>query len=298
MYFSQNLQLLRKVKGLKQDEIQGFKGPQWSNYERGESKPNFDDLVAISKFFEINIDDLLNKDLSKDVSLIAHINGGRKGGKSLSKCPRTSPPNLKNRGNNTAATIVSDNEEVYQAKQRMPSVITVDNTGKENVIFVPVKARAGYLNGYADPEYIANLPAYSIPGLNHGTFRLFEVEGLSMHPTIHPGDVIIGQNVSQMRDVRDDRVYVVITKNEGIVVKRVLNRIEKDGKLILKSDNYKERDAYPTIVCDPVDVIEIWYATGFISRQMRPPAEMYNRLIDLEGKFTLLENLVQKNIVK
>src|SRR3546814_6005241 len=39
--------------------------------------------------------------------------------------------------------------------------ITVDGDDKENIELVPVKASAGYLNGYADPEYIAELPKFS-----------------------------------------------------------------------------------------------------------------------------------------
>ena len=81
-------------------------------------------------------------------------------------------------------------------------------------------------------------------------------------------------------------------------MKRILNRIEKDGKLILKSDNYKERDFYPPIVCDPSAILEVWYATGFISRQLRPPAEMYNRVVDLEGRLTLLEEEARKKRLK
>lgn len=183
---------------------------------------------------------------------------------------------------------------VSYANTRLPKLVTVDAQGNENVVFVPIKARAGYLNGYGDEQYISQLPAYRLPGLNNGTFRLFEVEGLSMHPTFNSGDVVIGSFVESLDTVRDDRVYVVVTKNDGIVVKRCLNRIKTDGKLILKSDNFKDRDDYPTIVVSPEDVLEIWYAKSYMSHQMRPPAEMYNRLIDLEGKFTLLQEKLNK----
>jgi signal peptidase I len=123
---------------------------------------------------------------------------------------------------------------------------------------------------------------------------MFEVDGLSMYPTLSSGDVVICSNVEQLQDIRDDRLHVIVTKNDGIVVKRVLNRLVKDGKVILKSDNYKDRELYPTIVVDPGDILEVWYCTGFLSRQMRPPAETYNRLIDLEARFTLLEVEVKK----
>ena len=38
--------------------------------------------------------------------------------------------------------------------------ITVDKDDKENIELVPQKAAAGYLNGYADPEFIKELPRF------------------------------------------------------------------------------------------------------------------------------------------
>jgi len=42
---------------------------------------------------------------------------------------------------------------------------TVDVGGRENVEIVPDKAKAGYLTGYAGPEYITELPKMYIPNL-------------------------------------------------------------------------------------------------------------------------------------
>jgi hypothetical protein len=49
---------------------------------------------------------------------------------------------------------------------------------------VPLKASAGYLNGYADPEYVAKLPKFYLPMFKQGTFRAFEIKGDSMLPII------------------------------------------------------------------------------------------------------------------
>lgn len=269
----------------------GIARTTWNNYESGKSNPTLDGIIEIARFFDVSETDLLHTDLEKEGNL------NRRAG--LDQKLQNGKPIRKGKGNLKAIYPESLDEGILLnepvIRYGMPQVITVDTEGNENVVMVPVRARAGYLSGYSDPEFMAKLPAYRLPGLNNGTFRLFEVEGLSMYPTLHGGDMVIGSIVEQLRDIRDDRLYVVVTKNEGVVVKRVLNRLQKDGKLILKSDNYKDRDMYPPIVADPGDIIEVWYATGFISRQMRPPAEMYNRLIDLEGRLTLLEDQQRKN---
>jgi len=63
--FAKNCEVLRKSKGWKQSEIEGFSVSTWSNYENGRSVPGFDDLIKIAKLFEMSIDDLLFIDQSK-----------------------------------------------------------------------------------------------------------------------------------------------------------------------------------------------------------------------------------------
>lgn len=272
----------------------GIERATWSNYERGETEPGIDIIQKIANFFSVQIDDLIQRNIAEG-NLIPVKEGTKNTKKGNLKGKLKGNLFDKNSQNNDNLSVVSEPTFEQEVMNRMPLVITVDSQGNENVVLVQVKARAGYLSGYSDPEFMEKLPAYRLPGLNHGTFRLFEVDGLSMYPTLNSGDLVICSNVEQISVVRDDRVHVVVTKTDGVVVKRVLNRLKTDGKLILKSDNYKDRDLYPPIVCDPSDILEIWYATGYISRQMRPPAEMYTRLVDLEGRFTLLEDSVKKS---
>ena len=286
---NKNLLYLRSLQGLtllQMLDFIGISGSKWADYERGKSKPSIDSILLISEKFHVDIRDLVEKDLSTNVNLIKKESEGNTGyNVNLNVNPSVNLNSEKGK-KTPKLEVISTN--------RMPQVITMDSSGNENIIMVPVKARAGYLNGYADPEFINTLPAYRLPGLNHGTYRMFEVEGASMYPTINSGDIIIGSFVENLMSVRDDRLYVVVTKTDGMVIKRCLNRIETDGKLILKSDNYKDRDLYPTIIISPEDIMEIWYAKSFMSYQMRPPSEMYNRLIDVEGRLTLLEHLNKK----
>ena len=295
-FFATNLKYLREKRGLKQYEAAAqleFEQSTYNGYENGKSRPYLDGIIRISEFFKVGETELLHTDLSKQGEYSDKNGRGEKHKIDEYKGENKGEFSPKKYLKNEKLTTVNDEDQI-DIIYRMPQVVTVDSQGNENVILIQVKARAGYLNGYSDPSYFQTLPAYRLPGLNNGSFRLFEVDGLSMYPTLHGGDYIIGQNVEQLQSVRDDRIHVVVTKNEGVVVKRVLNRISKDGKLVLKSDNYKERDMYPPIVCDPGDVLEIWYAIGFISRQMRPPAEVYNRVVDVEGRLTILEDIIKK----
>ncbi|MFD2917082.1 LexA family transcriptional regulator [Psychroserpens luteus] len=172
----------------------------------------------------------------------------------------------------------------------MPKVISTTPEGEENVVYVPAKARAGYLDGYGDAEYIETLPAFHMPQLTNGTFRCFEVQGNSMVRTFFDGDMVFGRYVEDFKDIKDGRVYIIISKNDGVVLKRVINRIEERGKLILKSDN--KDGNYPTFTINAEDIMEVWYVTMFASKQMPEPVDVYDRLHELESKIVDLEQIV------
>jgi len=280
--FSNNLKALRAKKGYKQAEIAdsiGVTVSTWSNYEVGKSEPNLEILIKISNFFGISLDSLLSKT----------------GAGADSPNPENrEKPSAIDAGPIKKNTISERNTKNAfslspTALERMPQVVTVDSSGDENIVLVPQRARAGYLAGYEDAEFISSLPTYRLPGMDNGTFRMFEVYGHSMIPTFHESDIIVSRFVDNLADIRDDRVHVVVTKRDGIVVKRVFNRVASDGKLILNSDNQRHAGEYPPIVVSPEDVLEIWYAVAYMSRQMRAPKELYNRMIDIEARLTLLE---------
>jgi len=73
--FSLNIQILRKSNGLKQSDFEdiNIKRTTWNNYEAGKSEPDIDTILRISKFFEVDLETLLVKDLSKNQHLVSKI---------------------------------------------------------------------------------------------------------------------------------------------------------------------------------------------------------------------------------
>lgn len=175
----------------------------------------------------------------------------------------------------------------------MPKVVAVNENNEDLVSLVSAKAAAGYLNGYADAEYVENLPTIRLPNLKGGTHRAFEVKGHSMNPTIHNGAIAVGRWVEDLEDIKENYVYIIVTKFDGIVVKRVLNRISENGKLILKSDNNNKRE-YPNILLDPEDVLELWRLRGGFIFEFAEPNEINHRVNDLEAKYTIMQEQLQK----
>ncbi|RYY00522.1 MAG: transcriptional regulator, partial [Gammaproteobacteria bacterium] len=162
-----------------------------------------------------------------------------------------------------------------------------DTNGEENTVMVPVRARAGYLHGYGDPQYIEKLPAYKLPGANNGTYRIFEVEGASMFPTLQDKDLAIAR-WTPLTEIREDRVHVLVTRDHGIIIKRVLSR-PQSGVLVCKSD-HNEKGLYPNIVLDVSEVLECWYVVERMTKHLPSPGEIYKRITDLEADIAIIKS--------
>jgi transcriptional regulator with XRE-family HTH domain len=127
--------------------------------------------------------------------------------------------------------------------------------------FVPVKAAAGYLAGYADPEFIDELNTFTLPMLGSGNFRAFEIVGDSMLPT-PSGSVIVGEKINDVEDVKANNTYIVVSKSEGIVYKRIMKNNRLKNKLTLVSDNPQ----YSPYNVSTEDIIEMWKAQMVITK--------------------------------
>lgn len=145
----------------------------------------------------------------------------------------------------------------YLAKRRAQKLAAATN----DIQLVPVKAAAGYLAGYADPEFLDELNTFTLPMLAPGNYRAFEIVGDSMMPT-PSGSVIVGEKVDNVDDVKSNQTYIVVSRNEGIVYKRVMRNNKLKNKFTLVSDN----TTYQPYNVNTEDLIEVWKATMILSK--------------------------------
>ena len=223
-----NIKYLRKQKGLTQDELAkniGIKRAVIGSYEENRASPKLSVLKDLAVFFDVSMDELASE--------------------KLWETPGS-----------------SKNTRVQGEGLRVLST-TVDPDNNELITTVPIQASAGYQAGYSDPEYIEELPHFSLPLIElnqQKSYRIFQIKGDSMLP-IQSGSYIICEYQLNWDDIQDGNTYIVISKDEGIVYKRLYNKIRQSEEIILKSDN-KEYHDY-TLNVD--EIHEIWKALGFIS---------------------------------
>jgi transcriptional regulator with XRE-family HTH domain len=146
----------------------------------------------------------------------------------------------------------------YLAKRRQLKMMNAD---RNLIHFVPVKAAAGYLAGYADSEFIDELNTFTLPMMAGGNFRAFEITGDSMMPT-PSGSVIVGEKIESLEDAKTNMAYIVVSRSEGIVYKRILKSNRNRNKITLVSDN----PAYQPYQVNAEDIIEMWQANTVINK--------------------------------
>ena len=98
-------------------------------YEEGRADPRLNNLTNMSNLFGVSIDQLINQKLTSF---------------SLSQI-------------NELGNVTSSNSKIL--------AISVNSNDEEFIDLIPQKASAGYLNGYADPTYIEELPKFQLPNL-------------------------------------------------------------------------------------------------------------------------------------
>lgn len=146
----------------------------------------------------------------------------------------------------------------YLAKRRQQKMMSAD---RNLIHFVPIKAAAGYLAGYADNEFIDELNTFTLPMLSGGHYRAFEIIGDSMLPT-PSGSIIVGEKIETIDDVKNNMPYIVVSRNEGIVYKRVVKNNKTKNKISLVSDNPQ----YQPYMVNVEDIVELWQAQSVISK--------------------------------
>ncbi len=150
MYFASNIKFLRKRRGRTQDDVAAalnLKRSTLSGYENGVAQPGIDILISFSGYFSMSIDTLIRIDIT-----------------SLSESQ------------------LGELERGYDAYVRGSNLrvlaTTVNSGNRENIELVAEKAKAGYTTGYADPEYISELPVFSLPFLSDKRkYRSFQLKG-------------------------------------------------------------------------------------------------------------------------
>jgi transcriptional regulator with XRE-family HTH domain len=230
---SKNIAHLRHLKGVSQEFLANelnITRSRLSSWEEHRAEPPIDLIIRLSEYFTVSVDSMVKIDLTKVQDLRDLLKIG---------------------GN------------------RILFPVMVDAEGRDLVELVPVKASAGYLQGYSDDEFIGSLPRISLPFADVGKFRGFPIQGDSM-PPLQSGSYVVGKYVEEVTDIKDGKTYVVLTQQDGLVYKRLFNKLDADGTIHLHSDN----KAYQPYQLNPEDIFEVWSFVCSINSSDSPISDL------------------------
>jgi transcriptional regulator with XRE-family HTH domain len=158
--------------------------------------------------------------------------------------------------------LAKDTSFIDIGSKRVLFPVTVNEDNEDLIEIIPAKASAGYLEGYSDPEYIEQLQKIKLPFLPTGTHRAFPIKGNSMLP-VKDGSFIVAKFVEDLSDVKNGRTYIILTKEDGLVYKRVYSLVNEKQSLLLSSDN----KTYQPYEVPMENVLELWEFTCCINTQ-------------------------------
>jgi len=239
-----NIKHLRSLKKFSQERF--AEELKWSrsmvgSYEEGRSEPPIERLIDISNYFSIPIDILVKNDLRA----------------------------------------AKDTSFIEVGNKRVLFPVTVNEDNEDLIEIIPTQASAGYLEGYADPEYIEHLQKIKLPFLPTGTHRAFPIKGDSMLP-VKDGSFIVAKYVENIEEVKPGRTYIVLTKTDGLVYKRLYNSEDPENAFLLSSDN----KAYEPYIVAKKEILELWEFTCCINTQ-----EYDEKELKLSSIMTMFQDL-------
>lgn len=155
--------------------------------------------------------------------------------------------------------------------------VTVDRTGNENTMLVPLSVQAGYPTLCNEAVYLQDMKSYDLPGFEYGEYRAFEVDGDSMHPTFRHRDIVVCKHVDRLDLLKPDECYVIVTL-ENLLLKRIPAVItDRRGTFELYSDN----PAFKPYTLPVVDLQQLWIVRGYLSTNIPgKPDHTAARLMD------------------
>jgi transcriptional regulator with XRE-family HTH domain len=234
-----------------------------SGYENEVSMPTIPALIAFSKYFGVAMDTLVKIDLRTLTE------------SQFSQLERGGDVYLKGSNIRVLAT-------------------TVNSSNEENIELVTEKAKAGYTTGFADPEFIRDLPVFQLPFLSRQKkYRTFQLSGDSMLP-IPDGSYVTGEFVQDWNTIISGHGYIVLTLDEGIVFKIAENLLEAEHKLRLFSLN----PIYEPFEVQASEIREIWKFVNYISSEIPDPMIPSDELIKTVAGLKKDLNMIKSRLGK
>jgi transcriptional regulator with XRE-family HTH domain len=169
------------------------------------------------------------------------------------------------------ALVLGGTENRMEQDVRVLPIPVDRDTEFERITAVGAKAAAGYAAGLGDPEWIAQLPHFSLPlpeVPQDRTLRFFQIEGDSMLP-LRSGTWVLTEFVERLDQLGTGKPHILSTREDGLLFKKVESLPENQGLLQLISTN----STFSPFTYPIENIREAWKAIGWFSTDWPEAAE-------------------------
>lgn len=219
--FAQNLRYLRQKFGMEQLELANMLGRKSSSsvseWEKGSYTPKIKVLAEIANIFSVDLDDLMNKDLS--ISNVTALD------KITEIFHQLTPTNQEK--------LYSYGEQLLEEQRNV--IELSDHLKEEPTRYLRKRPSAAGSALYVDDDAVDYevIPSSLVP---NGADELVEIMGDSMEPLIKKGDEVY---IRHQPTVENGEIAIIRIEGEGVTCKKVYL---KNNMVTLKSINGKYED--------------------------------------------------------
>jgi transcriptional regulator with XRE-family HTH domain len=290
---SNNIKYLRRINGLTQEQFSrriGIKRSLLGAYEEARANPNLDNLKLMASVFGVSVDALIKSDIRKlketpDISfefepkktepVFSFESAPRNSNsepKSLSELMQGVPnPVLREQ-------IIEKPIEIFTKPQTIetrPQAVQEPIAPKIENGFKLVKKHqlVDYVRHYKNDFFINSLESISLPFIQKPNLRAFQAG----EDFDYENAYLICQEIMNVNDIVDGKNYLLVSKMNGLMYRRVYNQVKIKGSLLLSIDKH----ALPSQEVAVNEIIEFWEVVAFISLDLPKSPPNLSKVVNL-----------------
>jgi transcriptional regulator with XRE-family HTH domain len=285
---SENIKYLRRLNGLTQEQFSrriGVKRPVVGSYEEARANPPIELLKHIAKLFGYTVDELVKTDirrLRRTPDLDLNFEDKKEEpvadptpiGEILKDFMQKEPPKPETTNQHVQSIVPKPLDFQPAPPQPKPQIVG-------GIPYVRRSQFTDYLSKFKDENYIRSLPTCHFPNLPNSILRGFEAGA----DFAFEGALLIGELKRSWMEIEDGKNYILVTKTNGIVYRRVYNQGQIKGTLLLSADNHR----FPSTEISVNEVLEAYQMKAFYSTKLPEPSVSFEKMKNLvdELKFEM-----------
>ncbi len=134
-------------------------------------------------------------------------------------------------------------KNIFRNNQHFEPSSSAQHNG--NIMYTTIQAFAGSGESVADITTREEQQYFSIPGVAGSQLVAFHIEGDSMEPQIHDGDMLICRELQGINEIKNNEIYAI--KQDGVLWVKHVQKMKHNGRLThlkMLSANHLEYDPF------------------------------------------------------